>query len=175
MTASLHPSPAIVCDAADIVHLRDRLAQWMVDTGIRQWTPGEYPVQLAADEAARGEWHVVRDAAGCLVATVRVVWCDPDFWGPGDQGGDAPAGYVHGLMVAPGSPVRGRDLLDHVAELTVARGLDRLRLDFVSHSDALRRFYVGYGFREVRRTVLPAPFPRMEISLMELPLPYSRT
>ncbi|MDF0528854.1 GNAT family N-acetyltransferase [Tsukamurella sp. 8F] len=158
--------PADPCDAPDIVNLRDRIARWMVDRGIRQWSPGEYPIATAADEAARGEWFVARDEAGCLAATVRLIWSDPRFWGDAD----APAGYVHGLMVATASTVRGRDVLDFAAERTLERGLDRLRLDVVGHNDVLVRFYADYGFTEVGRARLPHPFPDYEIALMEKPL-----
>ncbi|WP_225724801.1 MULTISPECIES: GNAT family N-acetyltransferase [unclassified Nocardia] len=153
------PAPMIAAtaeDAADIARLRDRLAGWMVERGIRQWFPGEYPAERMALEAERGEWFVWRGAQGELVATVRLIWRDPDFWGVDD----AEAGYIHGLMVAP--EFRGNDLGSRIirfcADRTIARGISVQRLDVVSTNPVLRKFYDTQGFIEVREAPLPPQF-----------------
>ncbi|MFC9894151.1 GNAT family N-acetyltransferase [Nocardia sp. NPDC127579] len=142
-------------DAADIVALRDRLARWMVDNAIAQWLPGEYTVEMVRAEVARGEWFIWREA-GALIATVRLIWRDPDFWGADD----AEAGYIHGLMVAPEQ--RGRELGTRVigfcADHTRARGLTRQRLDTAADNQVLRKYYNAQGFTELREAPLPPWF-----------------
>jgi GNAT superfamily N-acetyltransferase len=147
---------ATPADAADIARLRDRLAQWMIDHGIGQWLPGEYPAATVAREAARGEWFVWRDAPEVLIAAVRLVWSDPEFWGEDDT----PAGYIHGLMVAP--EFRGRDLgariIRFCADRTLAHGIPLQRLDTAADNPVLRKYYATQGFTEVRETELPPQF-----------------
>ncbi|MGW0249955.1 GNAT family N-acetyltransferase [Nocardia goodfellowii] len=142
-------------DAADIAGLRDRLAQWMIDAGIAQWLPGEYPAERIAAEAARGEWFLWREG-GRLIATVRLIWRDPEFWGDDD----AEAGYIHGLMVAPEQ--RGRELgariIQFCAERTRAQGITRQRLDAAASNPVLRKYYTAQGFTEVREAPLPPQF-----------------
>ncbi|WP_245745993.1 GNAT family N-acetyltransferase [Nocardia altamirensis] len=153
-------APMIVAspdDAEDIAHLRNRLAQWMVDNGIGQWVPGEYPSAVVAEEAARGEWFVWRDDSGALLAAVRVIWRDPEFWGADD---DTEAGYIHGLMVAPEQ--RGRDLggriIQFCADYTLANGITVQRLDTAADNQVLRKYYAAQGFTELRETPLPPQF-----------------
>ncbi|MEV0245512.1 GNAT family N-acetyltransferase [Nocardia sp. NPDC050712] len=147
--------PARPADATDIAGLRDRLAQWMVENGIAQWLPGEYPAEVVAEEIARAEWFVWREG-GALLATVRLIWRDPEFWGADD----AEAGYIHGLMVAPEQ--RGRDLgsriIQFCAEHTRARGITRQRLDAAADNQVLRKYYNAQGFTEIREAPLPPQF-----------------
>ncbi|MEV0297778.1 GNAT family N-acetyltransferase [Nocardia sp. NPDC050710] len=162
-------SPATAEDAEEIARLRNRLARWMVDNGIAQWLPGEYPVALVGAEAARGEWFVWRDG-GVLIAAVRLVWRDPDFWGADD----AEAGYIHGLMVAPEH--RGRDLgariIRFCADRTRARGLTRQRLDAAAENHILRKYYAAQGFTEIREATLPPRFHGTDrVVLFEKELP----
>ncbi|PXX69157.1 acetyltransferase (GNAT) family protein [Nocardia tenerifensis] len=153
-------APMIVAtpsDADDITNLRNRLAQWMVDNGIEQWIPGEYPTAHVAEEAARGEWFVWRDEAGALNGVVRLVWRDPDFWGEDD---DTDAGYVHGLMVAP--ELRGRGIGERIlrfcADHTLANGVTLQRLDTAASNQVLRKYYTAQGFTELREVPLPPRF-----------------
>ena len=119
----------------------------MAANGTVQWPQGSLPRERIAAQVDAGEWHVVRDGAG-LVATVRLLWSDPDFWGDDTT----PAVYVHGLMVdrghtgegsAPpcwtGPPQRGR-----------AAGVGPVppRLPHDQPRD-LRAYYEAYGFTAV--------------------------
>ncbi len=142
-------------DAPAILALRDQLARWMVGKSITQWVPGEYPVHRLDTEIAAGEWYVLRSESGALHAAVRLVWSDAEFWGE-----DTPAGYVHGLMVAP--TARGTELgsavLRFCAESTLAHGLTTQRLDVVATNPVLRAYYTRHGFAEVRVVALPPHF-----------------
>ncbi|WP_330229043.1 GNAT family N-acetyltransferase [Nocardia sp. NBC_00508] len=148
---------ATAADADDVARLRDLLAQWMIDNGIGQWVPGEYPAATVAEEVERGEWYVWREKPETLVAAVRLIWRDPEFWGADD---DTDAGYIHGLMVAPEHRGRalGPRILQFCADHTLARGITRQRLDTASDNLALRKYYAAQGFTELREATLPPRF-----------------
>ncbi|WP_345499868.1 GNAT family N-acetyltransferase [Nocardia callitridis] len=153
---SITMTTATTSDATDIIDLRDRRARWMLDHGIDQWLPGEYPVEFVEAEARRGEWFVGRDGAE-LIGAVRVIWRDPGFWG---ADGETVAGYIHALMVAPEHRGRGLGtaILRFCADHTRAEGVTVQRLDTASNNRALRKYYAAEGFTEVREAPLYAPF-----------------
>ncbi|WP_025347992.1 GNAT family N-acetyltransferase [Nocardia nova] len=163
-------SPAVMLSAAlddvpAILALRDELARWMVGNSIMQWVPGEYPAGRLAAEVGSGEWYALWSESGDLRAAVRLVWSDAEFWGE-----DTPAGYIHGLMVAPAA--RGTGLgsavLRFCGERTLAHGLTTQRLDVVASNPVLRDYYARHGFAEVREVPLPAHFgTRNRVVLLE--------
>ncbi|GAA2066580.1 GNAT family N-acetyltransferase [Williamsia deligens] len=162
------PRVATPDDAAAIVDLRDGLARWLAATGVNQWQEGEITVPQVADGARRGEWHVA-ELDGEVVACVRLSWSDPDFWGDDD----APAGYVHGLMVRRDHAGHGwgRALIEWAADATTAAGYDLLRLDTAAHNTTMVDYYRSLGFTVLREADLPAQFGRdMRIVLFERPL-----
>ncbi|MBF6081381.1 GNAT family N-acetyltransferase [Nocardia cyriacigeorgica] len=166
MNTAAPMAPATAEDAPDIAALRDELAHWMLANDIQQWKPGEYPPETVAAEIARGEWFIWRDQEGALIATVRLIWRDPEFWGAAD----GEAGYVHGLMVTPAH--RGKQLgsrvLEFCAERTLAHGLSVQRLDTAENNAVLREFYAAQGFTQVGTAPLPARFHGCErIVLLE--------
>lgn len=157
--------PATQADVADIIELRDGLAQWMLDQGIDQWRPGEYPTEVAAAQVHAGEWFVHR-VDGALVATVRIAYSDTDFWG--DDIADA--GYIHGLMVAPSHRRggMGREVVTFAEKTIRAAGKSLARLDTATGNPVLMAYYPHLGFRPVREAKLPAQFGRdMSITLFE--------
>ncbi|MGZ8176583.1 N-acetyltransferase family protein [Williamsia sp. SKLECPSW1] len=165
-------------DAPAIVDLRDGLARWLAATGVNQWQEGEITVEDVAAGTRLGEWHVaeVDGPEGCreVVACVRLAWSDPDFWGDDD----APAGYVHGLMVRRDHAGHGwgRALIEWAADATAAAGHDRLRLDTAAHNTTMVDYYRSLGFRVLREADLPARFGRdMRIVLFERALGQIRT
>ncbi|RHA43636.1 GNAT family N-acetyltransferase, partial [Cellulomonas rhizosphaerae] len=99
-----------------------------------------------------------------LAATVRLLWSDPDFWGDDD----APAVYVHGLMVARrrSGDGLGRALLDWAADQGREAGVGLLRLDCRTTNPALRAYYEAYGFTAVGRR----DFADFSCTLLELSL-----
>lgn len=152
-------------DAPALVALRDGLARWLVASGVNQWQEGELTVDHIARGARRGEWHVA-EVDGEIVACVRLCWSDPDFWGADD----APAGYVHGLMVRRDHSGHGwgRALLEWAAQATRDAGHDRLRLDTAAHNTTMVDYYRSLGFEVIREADLPAQFGRdMRIVLFE--------
>ncbi len=152
-------------DAPAIVALRDGLARWLAETGVNQWQEGEITVDQVASGARLGEWHVA-EVDGEIVACVRLAWSDPDFWGDDD----APAGYVHGLMVRRDHAGHGwgRGLVEWAARATAAAGHDRLRLDTAAHNTTMVDYYRSLGFTVLREADLPPQFGRdMRIVLFE--------
>lgn len=157
--------PATPDDAPAIVALRDGLARWLTDTGVNQWQEGEITVEHVAAGARLGEWHVA-EVEDEIVACVRLAWSDPDFWGDDD----APAGYVHGLMVRRDHAGHGwgRGLIEWAAQATAAAGHDRLRLDTAAHNTTMVEYYRSLGFTVLREADLPPQFGRdMRIVLFE--------
>jgi GNAT superfamily N-acetyltransferase len=79
------------------------------------------------------------------VATVRIEWEDPVFWGP--RGDDGLAGYVHGLAIARKWTGRrvGEDVLSWARQLIEARG-KAVRLDCVADNPRLCQYYEALGF-----------------------------
>ena len=145
MTFAL-PQPATPADIDDIHALRRSLEDWMAANGTVQWPQGSLPRERIATQVDAGEWHVVRDNLG-LVATVRLLWTDPDFWGDDDT----PAVYVHGLMVdrrATGHGL-GTALLDWAAARGRDAGVDLFRLDCRTTNPVIRAYYERYGFQAV--------------------------
>lgn len=157
------PEQAVASDAAAIHALRRSLEDWMADRGIDQWPVGSMPLERVAAQVADGQWWVVRDYEG-VVASVRVVTSDPEYWGDDD----APALYVHGLMVdrrASGSGL-GRALVEWADDRARESGASWLRLDHRSSNEHLDDVYRSWGFEPVGVTDRPG----FEVVLMQRPL-----
>ncbi len=142
----LHVETAGVGDAEEIVALRDRIASWLLDRGVRQWLPGEMTAERLRPWLAAGQVHMVRHQ-GRIVATVAVLSEDEDVWWVQDE----PAGCVHLLMVdrAHAEPGLGRRLLGWAERHVWARGDRIVRLDAVLKNTRLRAWYRAAGYREV--------------------------
>jgi ribosomal protein S18 acetylase RimI-like enzyme len=131
---------AVVQDACDRLH----------EKNIQQWPrifPRPYLERCLNNQEV---WGV--EERGTLVAIFRLVWSDPETWGPDD----GRAGYVHTLAVhrsAVGKNL-GRQALEFAFEEVIRVGRHVLRLDCVSHNTFLINYYTGLGFKFVReRTV----------------------
>lgn len=137
------PVPATASDATEIWQLRRQREDWLAAQGIDQWIPGEIPIATVKDQIDRGEWHLVRED-GIVVAALRLLWEDPDFWGPDDGN----AVYVHGLMVdlSHAGKGLGAELLNWAAHIGQQRGKSHLRLDSALTNPGLTRYYERLGF-----------------------------
>jgi GNAT superfamily N-acetyltransferase len=147
------PVPATADDVAAIRGLRRSLEEWMAQRGVDQWPVGSgAPAERVTAQVERGEWWVVRDDEG-VVASVRLIASDPEYWGDDDT----PALYVHGLMVdrrATGSGL-GRELVEWAYARACAAGVDWLRLDHRSSNPHLDDVYRSFGFEPVAETDRP--------------------
>lgn len=145
MVSMIEPSLATSRHVAEIWSLRRQREDWLAAAGIDQWRPGEVPEDTVREQVDQGEWFVVERER--VVAGLRLLWADPEFWGLDDGS----AVYVHGLMVDLKHAGRGlgRDLLSWAAHAGRARGRTRLRLDSAATNPALSLYYETAGFTAV--------------------------
>lgn len=134
---------ATVADIRALWLLRRQLEDWIFAKGLNQWVPGEVPIETIEAQVEAGEWHVHRQD-GVVIAALRVLWQDPDFWGPDDGRGV----YVHGLMVDRGHAKQrlGQRLLDWAGSHGAAQGRSELRLDCAADNLELCHYYGSRGF-----------------------------
>lgn len=161
--AGVRPAQAGPADAPAIHALRRSLEDWMARRGIDQWPAGSVPAERVAAQVADGQWWVVRDDDGLRGAVRVVVGTDPEYWGDDD----APALYVHGLMVdrrAAGTGL-GRALVEWVGERARDAGVTWLRLDHRASNPHLDDVYRSWGFAPVAVTDRPG----FEVVLMQRP------
>ena len=129
-------------DLDDVVAILSEAARWLLSRGIRQW-PDPFPAGRVSALLERGEFYVGR-VEGEVVATLALLWSDPEFWG------DQPpvARYVHALAVRRAYAGRGlgTSLLDWAEAETAASGREYLRLDCMSDNPVMRAYYEGQGF-----------------------------
>jgi len=138
-------------DGVDIDIVLDLLAEaaaWTAARGHANWPP-RFSRRSIERYAAAGDLYVA-EIDGVTVATVRLQWDDPRFWG--DDTTDGRAGYVHRLVVrrSHGGVGLGARMLTWADEQVLARGRALLRLDVVSHNAPLRAYYEAAGFAHVR-------------------------
>ena len=134
---------ALPADADAIVLLRDEVAQWLLDRGVRQWQPGEVTRPDVLAWMGEGRLYVA-EQGGSLVGTVRLAWGDPEVWDPPDP----EVGYVQALMTARSFAGRGlgRTLLAHVESVAADTGRTRMRLSCLHGNEPLERFYLSAGY-----------------------------
>lgn len=151
----LEPIPAELRDVEGIWLLRRQREDWLAERGIEQWRAGEVPASVIEDQVGRGEWHILRDEHRAVIAGLRVLWSDPDFWGP-DDGSFV---YVHGLMVDLTYSGRsyGAELLDWAERLGVLEGKSGIRLDSAASNSVLLSYYESLGFRDCGRCKVGDP------------------
>jgi protein-tyrosine phosphatase len=143
---------ATAADAPVVAALRDELASWMQQREIRQWSPGEMPLDWIEVCIAFGEVYLIsRDQQ--LVGSVTVVWADPLIWGERPE----PAGYVHMLMVdrAFAGHGIGRSILEWAEGVIGASGRRVARLDCVAGNQSLRAYYEAAGYAFVGTKAFP--------------------
>lgn len=144
--ADLEIARAQASHAQGIVDLRDCLARWLQGRGIDQWREGEFDPAEVRREIDRGEWWVVESPVqpGLVLASVRVIWADPEIWGEQPE----PAGYTHGVAVdrSLAGTGTGARLIRTAERVIVESGRSVSRLDCDDGNPVLKRFYTGLGY-----------------------------
>ncbi|MFI6943126.1 GNAT family N-acetyltransferase [Streptomyces sp. NPDC050418] len=135
-------SPA---DLATLVGLYDGAAQWMLDSGIDQWKPGEKSEEHFRLRIKEGEvW--IASALGAPAGAYELWWDDEPAWGAQPP----VAGYVHRLMTHREAPAgTGRALLADAEQRITTAGRALCRLDCVSSNPRLRTYYERAGYAVV--------------------------
>jgi ribosomal protein S18 acetylase RimI-like enzyme len=137
---------ALPDDAEAVLPLRDKLADWLEDQGIRQWRRGEVPHSRLQMAIRDGGVYVV-ELENQVVASMTLQWQDPLIWGHSPE----TAGYIHMLVVdreGAGHGV-GRHLLEWTEEKIRLHGPRLARLDVVRTNTALPSYDEGGGYRLV--------------------------
>ena len=142
---TINPVLAIPDNSPDILALRDDLACYQGELGFPQWHIGEESLPQLAAQINADEWFVVWSHRE-IVATVRIIYDDPELW---PQGGNA--GYIHGLMVRRDRMGQGLGSAMLAWAESDIRASDRslARLDCAMTSLNLRRYYQNRGYLEV--------------------------
>lgn len=153
-------------DVDELCALRDRIAGWLLERGIEQWLPGEFPAVRMAAWLERGDVFVHR-RNGRIAAAVAVLDEDPTVWDDHDQG----AGYVHLLMVdrAFAGTGLGDGAIAFAEQELCRRGRRIARLDAVASNSFLRGWYDQRGYRVVGEQTF-ADLELFDSVLLEKPL-----
>jgi GNAT superfamily N-acetyltransferase len=119
------------------------LARWMLKRGIRQWRPGELPLEWIQTCVSEG-WVYVVLRSERVIASVTTVWDDPLMWGEVPE----PAGYIHMLMVDRSFAGHGigHFLLAWTERYIADSGRQLARLDRVKSNRPLRGYYERAGY-----------------------------
>jgi ribosomal protein S18 acetylase RimI-like enzyme len=129
-------------DVAAVAALLDEATVWVGERGYEQW-PLPFPRDELAAAIERGEVYVA-ELDGEPVATVTLLWDDPQYWGarPPD------AAYVHKLAVSRACAGQRIGIaIVEWADLTAARaGREYLRLDCLGDNPGIRAYYERLGF-----------------------------
>ncbi|WP_433290041.1 GNAT family N-acetyltransferase [Pseudonocardia sp. CA-142604] len=155
---------ATEADVGAIFSMRRAREVWLATRGIRQWPIGMVSIDHVTTQVRGEQWWVLAPPAAELLAAMRVIWSDEEFWT--DTPGKAV--YVHGLMVGSEHSRRGlgRVMLDAARGMGLDAGAEYFRLDCSADNETLKAIYRGYGFTEVGRK----DFSGFSAALMELPL-----
>jgi protein-tyrosine phosphatase len=146
LTTSIGECDVVVAMPGDgpvVLELRDRLAGYLLDHGVRQWNPGELPLDRIEDSVAIGSVYLVCRGSR-LIGSVTITPDDPLIWGRADRR----CGYIHMLMVDRAFAGRGigRCVLDWSEARIEASGREFARLDCVRSNARLRRYYEAAGY-----------------------------
>ncbi|MCZ7417691.1 GNAT family N-acetyltransferase [Streptomyces sp. WMMC897] len=143
-------------DLTTVEGLLTGASEWLASRGIDQWQYPPHRDRIQAAIEAGTVYLIERVPGGEAVATLQLDgFADPEFWGPGDDPGEAL--YVHRMAVrrsAAGEGL-GDGMLDWAAERAAREGKRWLRLDAWKDNAGLHAFYKRAGFHIVRIVDLP--------------------
>jgi GNAT superfamily N-acetyltransferase len=125
-----------------VAALLDEATVWVGERGYEQW-PLPFPHAELAAAIERGEVYVA-ELDGEPVATVTLLWDDPQYWPHA-----APdAAYVHKLAVSRAAAGRriGEAIVEWADSTAAAAGRDFLRLDCLRDNPGIRTYYERLGF-----------------------------
>jgi GNAT superfamily N-acetyltransferase len=129
-------------DVATVAALLDEATTWVGERGYEQW-PRPFPHEQIVAAIERDEVYVA-ELEGEPVATMTLLWHDPQYWGqrPAD------AAYVHKLAVrrACGGRRIGSALVEWADGVAARAGREFLRLDCLRDNPGIRAYYESLGF-----------------------------
>ena len=127
---------------AAVAALLDEATLWVGERGYEQW-PLPFPHDEIAAAIERGEVYVA-EMDGDAVATVTLLWADPQYW-PDAQ---PDAAYVHKLAVSRACAGQriGQEIVEWADRTAASAGRDFLRLDCLRDNPGIRAYYERLGF-----------------------------
>jgi protein-tyrosine phosphatase len=130
-----------------VLTLLTAAARRTVERGVPNPWPVPFPAERVRPHLERGDVYLAGEPGREPIATVTLLWEDPEFWG--DRPPDA--GYVHRLAVDPTRSGEGwgRRIVEWAVARVRARGRAWVRLDCVAANAGIRRYYRELGFAEV--------------------------
>jgi ribosomal protein S18 acetylase RimI-like enzyme len=157
---TLEPIQVVAARPADLeryIDFLERVADWLTERGIRQWTPGDFRLSAAFYAASIDRGEVYLACSGeTLAGTLRLLLREPIVW-PDIVDDDGV--YVYNLAVGRdwAGQGLGRELLEWVVAQAASLGRRCVRLDCFTDNAFLRRYYIASGFED--RGDIEAQFP----------------
>src|SRR5487761_440412 len=144
---SLHFRSATTADISEIAAILTGYAKFTKNSGMDNWWPVPFPKDQIATSISLKETHVV-EREDRLVATFRLIWTDPTFWGQQPP----VAGYLHKFAVKRAFRHQkiGQRTLDSISNYVGQRGRYYVRLDCQATNRFIIRYYESLSFRKIR-------------------------
>ncbi len=135
-------SQAKAGDSAIIYSHMEVVRQWLRERGSEQWSAPFTPPWIE-HQIELGQYFVAFYKAE-LVATFRLMWTDPDYWGEDDT----PALYLHTLAVNAAFSGKGigSQILNWAEDYALQHDKPLLRLDTAADNPFLVTYYDKAGF-----------------------------
>lgn len=132
-------------------------AQWLEDTGKKNWEPSRFTVENILRESNIDELYLCcadDEPAGCF----RMQTKDEFFW-PGAP--ESEALYIHKLAVRRKFSGQGisKIMIDWVKDQALEKGIPYVRLDCIANRKKLCRLYSNLGFSKVHERLMFGKFP----------------
>lgn len=145
-------SLATEADTVAILELLNEVANWLRETGSKQWTTvssGEEDDEIR--QAIADEMTFVIKKNQIVVATFTIYKEQSDWdewlWGKTDE----IAAYLHKLALKPTEIGKGfgKNVLQWIENHVENEGINKLRLDCIGNNEKLNDFYSGSGYRKL--------------------------
>ncbi len=143
---SINVALSLASDLDTIQSVLNDVRSWLASKGLSQWSD-PFSDKWIRDRIEKQQFYLVK-YKGHAVATFRLLWSDPDFWG------DTPddASYLHTFAVRRGWAGHGigKEILRWVEERSAREDKQYVRLDCSASNARMRRYYEEAGFKRIR-------------------------
>lgn len=164
MSTSLGFRIATKEDTPRIAEILTDCAQYVKNLGVQSGWPVPFSEEQVTETIEEKEIFVV-EKENQIVATFRLIWSDPMFWGT-----QPPiAGYLHKLEVSRAFAHQGigRKILTWVEDLVSQEGRRYVRLDCIASNAYIVNYYKDEGFHPVKILSLNIDGNILTVQLME--------
>ncbi|WP_460527627.1 GNAT family N-acetyltransferase [Flindersiella endophytica] len=139
-------------DLDTILAIRKEAAQWLKETGVRQWTDdySEYAEGLLKNYVKQGSAWIIEDQNGQPAGTVTLNGPDRDFWTSEDRPDDALYLIKMAVLRAHSGRALGDAIINWASSRARLAGKKWLRLDCRRDNTKLHHYYLLRGFTHLR-------------------------